>query len=97
MGQRYGQFTKSEMIFKTAEDYLISLEHGTCDYLICYQHPILNFQPEPESFISKKIKEETLLPVVAPNINKFAFENRDPFSSILGLHKFRKNSFAFNP
>ena len=55
---------------KTAEDYLASLELGTCDYLICFQHEILNFHPEKHSFISKHLKEELLIPVISPSIKK---------------------------
>ncbi len=84
---------------KTAEDYLISLEHGTCDYLICYQHPILNFQPEPELFISKKIKQETLLPVVSSSISKSILKKEIPlvqYSAYTNLGKIVSHSTKNN-
>ena len=48
----------------SAESYLTALAQDTCDYLICYQHEALNFQPETDEFDSKTISTETLLPVV---------------------------------
>ena len=48
----------------SAESYLTALAQDTCDYLICYQHEALDFQPEIDEFHSKTIDTETLIPVI---------------------------------
>jgi DNA-binding transcriptional LysR family regulator len=50
---------------KTAEFYLVALEHGTCDFLICYHHEALTFLVDPDRFPSRVIGKETLMPMVA--------------------------------
>ena len=48
----------------SAESYLTALAQDTCDYLICYQHEAIDFQPETDEFHSKTIDSETLIPVI---------------------------------
>ena len=48
----------------SAESYLTALAQDTCDYLICYQHEAIDFQPELDEFHSKTIDSEILIPVV---------------------------------
>ena len=55
---------------KTAEFYLTSLEQGTCDFLICYDHDALTFLADREKFLFRIIGQENLIPVVAPEIAK---------------------------
>jgi len=53
--------------FGNIANYLAALEENTVDFFVCYEDPKAGFHDDPEKFISLKLGEEALVPVVSPN------------------------------
>jgi DNA-binding transcriptional LysR family regulator len=53
--------------FGSVADYLAALEENTVDFFICYEDPKDGFHNDETKFISLKLGEEALVPVVSPD------------------------------
>jgi len=53
--------------FGNIANYIAALEENTVDFFICYEDPKVGFHDDTAKFISLKLGEEALVPVVSPN------------------------------
>jgi len=53
--------------FGNITNYLDALEENTVDFFVCYEDPKVGFHDDPAKFISLKLGEEALVPVVSAN------------------------------
>jgi len=53
--------------FGNIANYLDALEENSVDFFVCYEDPKVGFHDDATKFISLKLGEETLVPVVSPN------------------------------
>jgi len=62
----FGEF-KTRVVASNVHDSVLELVDGSCDLLLCYQHPELPITLDPDRYAHIVLGTDTLIPVCTPN------------------------------